>query len=396
MDRHHFAICMSLAFFTCNIPAQAKAPNADMLTHNDYTQKANWLCWPGKTDDACSADMRTTVIQANGSTTIEQFKANPKAPIDCFYVYPTASKETTQLSDLKIQAEEKAVAREQAARFASICRVYAPMYRQRTIPALVKASSLTEQPPTSYSDVKEAWNYYLTHENKGRGVIFIGHSQGSRMLKELLANEIDGKPAQSQLISAIIPGGNVTVAKGSDVGGEFKSIPLCRSANQIGCVIAYSAFRDNTPPPENSRFGRPNESGANLEDACVNPAELTGSNGNLHSYLASGTSITKGDPNFQQSWIKGKKVKTPFVSVPGLLSAQCVSSGKFNYLAIHVNKDTNSLRANDLLIGDIVKDGKVLNDWGLHLIDIDLALGNLIEIASKQSQKWLETNKSSN
>ncbi|MBJ9425944.1 DUF3089 domain-containing protein [Acinetobacter seifertii] len=156
MDRHHFAICMSLAFFTCNILAQAKAPNADMLTHNDYSQKANWLCWPGKTDDACSADMRTTVIQANGFTTIEQFKANPKAPIDCFYVYPTASKETTQLSDLKIQAEEKAVAREQAARFASICRVYAPMYRQRTIPALVKASSLTEQPPTSYSDVKDA------------------------------------------------------------------------------------------------------------------------------------------------------------------------------------------------------------------------------------------------
>ncbi len=395
MKKHDFAFCVSIAFLTFNISAHAKAPNADTLGHNDYSKKMNWLCWPGKIGDACKSDMRSTIIQADGSTTIEHFKADAKAPIDCFYVYPTASKETTQLSDLKIQAEEKAVAREQAARFSSICRVYAPMYRQRTIPALVKASSLTEQPPTSYSDVKDAWNYYLTHENKGRGIVFIGHSQGSRMLKQLLAEEIDGKPIQSQLISAIIPGGNVTVAKGSDVGGEFKTIPLCRSATQIGCVIAYSSFRDNTPPPENSRFGRPNEYGDNLEDACVNPAELTGSNGNLHSYLASGTSTIKGDPRFPQSWLKGKKIKTPFVTVPGLLSARCVSTGKFKYLAIHVNNTPNSPRANDLLIGDIVKDGQVLNDWGLHLVDIDVALGNLINVASQQSKKWREVHHSS-
>lgn len=95
----------------------------------------NWLCWPGKIGNACKSDMRSTIIQADGSTAIEHFKADSKARIDCFYVYPTASKETTLLSDLKIQAEEKAVAREQAARFSSICRVYAPIYRQRTIPS---------------------------------------------------------------------------------------------------------------------------------------------------------------------------------------------------------------------------------------------------------------------
>lgn len=55
-------------------------------------------------------------------------------------------------------------------------------------------------------------------------------------------------------------------------------------------------------------------------------------------------------------------IKTPFLSVPSLLSAQCVSTGKFKYLAIHVNNTPNSRPANDLLIGDIIKDSKVLND----------------------------------
>ncbi|HFG6905402.1 DUF3089 domain-containing protein [Acinetobacter baumannii] len=392
MNKHHFAIGISLALVTGTLlSVQAQASDENMSGHNDYSDKANWLCWPGKKGDACSSDMRTTVIKTDGSTTIENFKANPNAPIDCFYVYPTASKEQGELSDMIIKPEEQAVAREQAARFASVCRVYAPMYRQRTLAALVKASSLTEQPRTSYVDVRDAWNYYLKNENKGRGVVLIGHSQGSRMLKELLAKEIDGKPVQSRLISAIIPGGNVTVAKGADVGGEFKTIPLCHTASQTGCVIAYSSFRDNSPPPDNSRFGRPNEAGENLEDACVNPAELSGSDGKLHSYLASGVSPTVGDPRFTLAWTKGKQVKTPFVSVPGLLTAKCVKSGKFNYLAIHINVDPNSPRTSTLM-GDIVKDGKVLKDWGLHLIDIDLVQGNLIDIVAKQSQAWQEAN----
>ncbi|KXO76949.1 hypothetical protein AYL20_09300 [Acinetobacter venetianus] len=84
MNKHDFAICVSIAFLTCNIPAQAKAPNTDTLGHNDYSKKMNWLCWPGKIGNACNTDMRTTVIQADGSTSIEHFKANAKAPIDCF------------------------------------------------------------------------------------------------------------------------------------------------------------------------------------------------------------------------------------------------------------------------------------------------------------------------
>ena len=392
MNRLDVAACIFTASLSCGLSAQAQTALTTPAEHNNYGDTANWLCWPGAQPNACEADLRSTVVNADGSMAVEPFKANPDAPIDCFYVYPTVSRDPGELSDMTVKAEEQAVAREQAARFGAKCRIFAPMYRQRTITALMKASSLTAQPVTSYSDVRDAWNYYLTHENHGRGVVLIGHSQGARMLKELVAREIDGKPIQARLVSAILLGGNVTVAKGSDAGGDFKKVPLCRSAGQIGCVIAYSSFPENSPPPEDSLFGRPNTPGENLVGACVNPASLTGGEGQLHSYLASGVSLAPGDQRFADTWVKGKQVTTPFVSVPGLMTARCVSTPQFNYLAVHVNGDPAAPRTRDIH-GDVVLNGKTLHKWGWHLIDVDLALGNLLDIVERQTAAWLKVGK---
>src|SRR4029453_6549465 len=73
---------------------------------NDYANPASWLCWPGKTGDACAIDMTTTVGKADGTETTEAFKTNPKAPIDCFYVYPTVSNDPGVNSDMNAGPEE--------------------------------------------------------------------------------------------------------------------------------------------------------------------------------------------------------------------------------------------------------------------------------------------------
>ena len=99
---------------------------------NDYGDKANWLCWPGR-DDACASDLTTTVVKADGSTSIEPFKADPNAPIDCFYVYPTVSRDNAVVSDMAVEPEERNVVIQQAARLRAKCRLYAPMYRQFTL-----------------------------------------------------------------------------------------------------------------------------------------------------------------------------------------------------------------------------------------------------------------------
>jgi hypothetical protein len=76
-------------------------------------------------------------------------------------------------------------------------------------------------------------------------------------------------------------------------------------------------------------------------------------------------------------------VETPFVSLPGLLSATCVNENGFNYLAVHVNADPADPRT------DTIKPGAVTPDWGLHLIDVNLAMGNLVDLAGSQGKAYL-------
>ena len=114
---------------------------------------------------------------------------------------------------------------------------------------------MTADRAVGYNDVLDAWNHYLKHDNNGRGVVLIGHSQGSGVLTQLIRNEIDGKPIQSRIVSALLLGTNVAVPKGKDVGGAFKNLPLCRAADQTGCVITYVSFRSTIPPPDGSGSG---------------------------------------------------------------------------------------------------------------------------------------------
>jgi hypothetical protein len=368
--------------------AQAQAP-----PRNDYSKPDAWLCWPGKAGDACSVDMTATVVKADGSTAVETFKADAKAPIDCFYVYPTVSTDPGVVSDMTANAEELNVVRQQLARFGSKCRIFAPLYRQFTLTALRAMVSGTPLPGATdpgvqqvgYNDVVDAWNYYLANQNKGRGVVLIGHSQGSGLLQRLIPAEIEGKPVQKQVVSALILGSNLGVEKGKDTG-TFKSIPLCKSARQIGCAISYVTFRDTIPPPGNSRLGRMQV--PTMEAACTNPAALAGGKAELKAYLSNTTNIASSAAP-PPAWVKDKpNPNTPFVTLPGLITGQCVSKDGFSYLEAHVNADPADPRT-DTINGDVVGPGGVVaKDWGLHLIDANIAMGNLVDVVGEQAKAY--------
>ncbi len=375
-----------------NCFAQPAAPAATTPAKNDYSQAVTWLCRPGR-QDACAVDLTTTMVSADGKLKEEKWKADPNAPIDCFYVYPTVSNDTTPNSDMNAGPEELAVIRAQFARFGSACRVYAPLYRQVTLTAL--RSNLSGKPVAvdrvlGYNDVVDAWKYYLEHDNQGRGVVLIGHSQGSMVLTQLIRNEIDGKPVEERLISALLLGTNLPVPKGKDVGGAFKHIPICRSASQTGCAIAYATFRADLPPPANSLFGR--VPGDGMEAACANPAALGGGSGELRAYL-SATSRSGSSSAAPKPWVTPEQpIKTPFVSLPGLLTAECVSNEKGSYLALTVHGNPADPRT-DEIVGDVVVGGQVQANWGLHLIDVQAAMGNLVEIVGRQAKAYLARQK---
>lgn len=352
----------------------------------DYAQADTWLCLPGRAD-ACAAGQDATVVQPDGRQTVEAFKPAAAPAFDCFYVYPTVSLDPTPNSDMKAGLEERTVAAFQAARFGKYCRVFAPLYRQVTLAALrgvMAGGPLTADRAMAYGDVRAAWQHYLSTENKGRGVVLIGHSQGSGVLKELIAREIDGKPITARIISAMLLGTNVAVPAGKTVGGDLKHFPLCTAASQTGCLITYVTFRADAPPPDNSRFGVVAQPG--MVAACTNPAALGGGKALTDNYLGTrGAGLGSGT---QAPWVKdGPPVTTPFVKAPGLLAAECVHNGKFSYLAVTVNADPADPRT-DTIAGDVVILGKILPDWGLHLIDMPVAMGNLVELSNTQAKAW--------
>jgi hypothetical protein len=121
--------------------------------------------------------------------------------------------------------------------------------------------------------------------------------------------------------------------------------------------------------------------------ACTNPAALGGGSAPLHAYFsAEGRTIVGSSPPLP--WVVPERpIETPWVSVPGLLTAQCTSNEHASYLEITVHGDPADPRT-DNIYGDLGVGTQILADWGLHLVDVNLGMGNLVEIVKEQSSGW--------
>ena len=371
--------------------ALAQAPDAS-VQHPNYADPALWLCRPDLVENRCKVDLDATVVAPIGKMTVERYVPAKDPRIDCFFVYPTVSNDPGWISDFSPDAAEWDDIKVQFARFGSVCRPFAPLYRQGTLRRLRVPSggpAPVGEPPApgfgGFSDVVDAWTWYMANANKGRGVVLIGHSQGGAMINRLIVQEIDGKPVQKQLISALSLGAPVMVPPGKDVGGSFKSVPLCRADTQIGCVISYSTFRDRLPPPANSRFGRTRDG---LRVACVNPASLAGGSGEPESYFITKGFLNGSGGDLQPEWVRpARPIGTFFVKTPGLVSTACVEEGDFDYLALRVNADPRDPRT-DELGGQIIRHTGVDLSWGLHLLDVDHSIGTLVRIVRRQGETY--------
>jgi len=358
----------------------------------DYGNLDHWLC---HADNAnyCAQDQSATWVHASGDLVVKSHTPLAAPDVDCFYVYPTVSSDPAGNSDMIANEAEAGVIRVQFARFSSVCRTFAPLYRQVTLTALrarIAGQSMDVDPTLGFKDVTAAWQHYLKHENNGRGVILIGHSQGTGVLTELIRTQIEGQPIQQRVIAAYLIGtANVLVPPGRDVGGTFKHMPLCRQSDQSQCIVSFASFRDTLPPPSNARFGQArNPNQRNLQTACNLPGALSGGKAELHAYLASqGDNLASSSA--QPAWTSANpEINTPFVYVPGLISGECITKDGFSYLSVTVNADPNDPRADDIA-GDVVIEERIAKDWGLHLIDMHLTMGNLVTLAKQQSKAYL-------
>lgn len=340
-----------------------------------------WLCKPGDADDLCAGTLDGTTIPAPGQTAQPLGYTRPTdAPVDCFYLYPTQSTQSTPNSNLEKDPAIRRVAVQQARMFSTVCDVYAPMYRQVTFSG--SQASYNDQVETAYQSALAGFKDYLANYNNGRGFILIGHSQGSAHTARLIDEEIDNNPElRERMIGAYAPGANINVPTGKLVGGMYDNVPACSTAGEIGCLVAFSTFKGY--PGDTAQYSRlnsgywiykqPRPDPATNEVVCVNPAELDGSNGLL-------------DPLINYDYLTGVPSKgetaSPWKAQRDFYSAECARENGAHWLNLSTFDRPGDERL-DLAAALVAPS----NNY--HVPEVNLTEGNLLRVAQAQTDTYV-------
>jgi hypothetical protein len=289
-----------------------------------------WLCFPNRPHDWCYVGLDTVVVSTAGRLTAMKVSPSSSPPVDCFYV----------------------------------CRMFAPLYRQALGPNGNRA--------LGYADVLAAWKDYLAHDNDGRGVVLIGHSQGASVLETLIHQEIERSSAERRLlVSAILVGGNVLVPNGRLTGGTFSRVLACTSVAETGCVVAYSSW-DKTPPAD-ADFEAVAKPGSE-HVLCVNPAAPGGGSAPITPLFAGYNFegiVPPGSPYLRYQWIE-------FLD---LYTARCGQKGPRAWLQVTRTHTAGDPRPT-------VQEVDQPNE-GLHAADINIDLANLVSLVRTEAHAFV-------
>ena len=176
---------------------------------------------------------------------------------DVFFVHPTTFTKKTGLHKKNADIDDSYLNAKtdyssilyQASIFNQRTRIFSPRYRQANISVFFtekkkEADSLFH---IAYSDIKEAFEYYLSHWNNGRPIIIAAHSQGSKMANRLLKEFFDtaASTGQVSLKNRLV----VAYILGWPVPKEyFSSLKMCADSLQTGCICSWRTLRKNYVP----------------------------------------------------------------------------------------------------------------------------------------------------
>lgn len=254
-----------------------------------------------------------------------------EAAADVFFLHPTTyfSGESWNqpLDDPETNRRtDERVLRNQASAFNGAGRVFAPRYRQATLGAFFTDDTADADAARAlaYSDVRRAFRHYLAEWGGDRPLVIAAHSQGSRMALRLLSEHFAGDAAAAGGTAGLDVGEGgararrpaaVPARAGPPVGGPgaavdrggagvsgappalrrrlvaaylvgvplpeaaleetLPGLPLCRSAEQTGCVVTWNSVEAGARP---QRLERPRvwfPDGPRVVDGrgllCVNP-----------------------------------------------------------------------------------------------------------------------------
>lgn len=244
MKNSYLLLVISVLFVGCSTAKIVPFAAENSPTTPDYALEKNWAVLPDSYPDEL----------------IEVVGKQPEKEVDVFFIYPTLfsdKKDPAWNADItKPEIRNEVVALSvvnQASAFAAAGNLYVPFYRQahyRVFDAKLRGIA-GDTWEIAYSDVKRAFDYYLKHFNKGRGIIIAGHSQGSMHASKLLKDYFDGTALESQLVAAYLPGAAIEPL-------YYQSLDILDSPEEIGGVVSWNTYKAGKLPKryENYYKGR--------------------------------------------------------------------------------------------------------------------------------------------
>jgi hypothetical protein len=217
-----------------NVGPLPKVPN--------YSENQSWAALPTISDMADLLPKSKNVLGDNQA----------KAPADVFYIYPTIYTQLPEneytwnasTEDQKLNAKiDNSAIKNQATVFNGSCKVYAPRYRQAHYSVFLTKDSVSAKKALdlAYSDVKMAFEYYLSHFNQNRPILIAAHSQGTLHAIRLLQDFFDEKPLKEKLVTAYLVGMPVN-------DSMFKNIKLSTKPEEIGGYVSWNTFSNGYFP----------------------------------------------------------------------------------------------------------------------------------------------------
>ena len=223
----------------------------------DYSKLYFWAASPDKTDTSDS-------IPAFLKNEVRDQRA------DVFFIHPTSFFGDAKTASWNADLNDVVVNNEtdyrsilfQTTVFNGSCRVFAPRYRQANMKTfyVFGTPSAKSAFDFAYADIRNAFQWYLQHENNGRPIIIASHSQGSLHAIRLLQEFFDGKPLQKRLVCAYVLG--YPIEKNT-----FETIPVGEKPDQTGCFVCWRSYAKGEIPK--------NIAMENGNSVCVNPLTWT-------------------------------------------------------------------------------------------------------------------------
>lgn len=180
---------------------------------------------------------------------------NGDAPVDVFYLYPTAVSIKCQSDVSPVDQHMKFAALGNFERgpslFDGTCNIFAPYYRQISAMPIMRAKTLGDFFDVIYhtevrTDAYAALDYYFEHYNNGKPFILASHSQGSATMFIILEEYMKIHP---EYYKRMIAGYILGMCVDKDYVKRNPHVKFAQGETDTGVIISWNVEGPNATMP---------------------------------------------------------------------------------------------------------------------------------------------------